>query len=55
VAPQFFLHRWEVRKGKNELVIDIPRNINEILMKSYNPDYEGGVEVDIEPYDGLIH
>lgn len=37
MEPRFFLYRWEPRQGgKNyELVIDIPRNIKQILEKSF--------------------
>ena len=32
VAPDFWLHRWEVKYGKPTLLIDIPKNINMILL-----------------------
>lgn len=31
VAPKLFVHRWEYRNKNYDLVIDIPKNLKEIL------------------------
>ena len=31
VAPDFYLHRWDVKQGKSTLLVHIPKNINQIL------------------------
>ena len=31
VCPNFFIHKWELRQGKAELLIEIPLNVKKIL------------------------
>jgi hypothetical protein len=31
VCPNFFIHKWELRQGKAELLIEIPANVKRIL------------------------
>lgn len=31
VAPKMFNHHWQLRKHRHELMIDVPKNIEEIL------------------------
>ena len=31
VAPDFYLHQWDVRKGTPVLLIEVPKNIGQVL------------------------
>ena len=31
LVPGFYIHKWQMKKGKMELMIDIPQNVNELL------------------------
>lgn len=31
IVPELYLHKWETRKGKLELFLEIPANIKHIL------------------------
>jgi hypothetical protein len=31
LVPLFYIHKWELKKGKMELIIDVPENIDEII------------------------
>jgi hypothetical protein len=44
VCPKFFLHKWETKQGKVQLIIEIPEAINEILEHEPVPDLEEGAE-----------
>ena len=37
LVPDFFIHKWQMRKGKMELIIEVPENIEEIVAK-YDPE-----------------
>ena len=38
VCPNFFIHKWETRKNKSELLIEIPQEINYILENGMRPE-----------------
>ena len=31
IVPEFYTHKWQMRKGKMELLIEVPENIEEII------------------------
>jgi hypothetical protein len=51
VVPNFFIHRWESKRNVNELVLEIPSNIKEILEA-----YERGVVIPTHetPFQGSM-
>ena len=32
VVPNFFLHKWQVRKGVLELMVEVPENIADVVL-----------------------
>jgi hypothetical protein len=42
LVPHFFIHRWELKKGVKELMIDIPDNIKDILIDTSIPPSQIG-------------
>lgn len=38
MCPEFFIHKWETRKGQLQLLIEVPHNIEKILANE--PDDE---------------
>mmetsp|Transcript_18358 Transcript_18358/g.13362 ORF Transcript_18358/g.13362 Transcript_18358/m.13362 type:complete len:103 (+) Transcript_18358:667-975(+) len=51
IAPNFFIHKWELKKGKQELLIDIPANIKLILEMYFKQE---AVEPTAAPVQGLV-
>ena len=40
VVPDFYLHKWEFRQGRPQLLVDIPQNIHQILVALRTGEYE---------------
>lgn len=51
VCNWFYIHRWETKGGKIELMIDIPANIKSMLLLEPN----GEQEEDEEAFEGLLN
>ena len=47
VCPEFYIHKWEVRKGEPELFIDMPSNVEDLLMEEHQ-------EISEEPHVGYF-
>lgn len=43
IVPNFYTHRWETKRNVNELIIEIPSNIKEIL-----EGYERGIVIPVK-------
>jgi hypothetical protein len=49
IVPDFFIHKWQMRKAKMELVIEVPENIEEIVAK-YDPESDRTYQVSESAY-----
>ena len=39
--PDFFLHKWEIKGDKTELLIEIPLNVKDVISKMrFNPNLD---------------
>ena len=55
MCPNFFIHKWETRKNKSELMIEVPKEIDEILLTGMRPELNGEVEAEEQAYAGHLN
>ena len=55
IVPDFFIHKWQVKKNGMELLIEVPENIHAIVNK-YKSDYpdESDIEPSESPYNHIL-